>query len=46
LGDVAGHRHPHLMFFFAHVDAADWGADLHGSPVLAARDDSDAVEPH
>jgi hypothetical protein len=43
LGDVAGHWHPHLMFFFAHVDAHDWGADLHGSPVFAARDDSERI---
>jgi hypothetical protein len=39
LGDLAGHWHPHLMFFLAHADVADWGADLHGSPVFAARGD-------
>jgi hypothetical protein len=38
LGDGAGHWHPHLMFFYAHADASGWGADLHGSPVFAARD--------
>jgi hypothetical protein len=43
LGDLAGHWHPHLMFFFAHADGGDWGADLHGSPVLAARDDSQRI---
>ena len=43
LGDLAGHWHPHLMFFFAHADAADWGADLHGSPVFAARDESEHI---
>jgi hypothetical protein len=43
LGDLAGHWHPHLMFFFAHADVADWGADLHGSPVFAARDDSESI---
>jgi hypothetical protein len=37
LNDLAGHWHPHLMFFFAPTDVADWGADLHGSPVIAAR---------
>ena len=37
LGDLVGHWHPHLMFFLAHTDAADWGADLHGSPVFAAQ---------
>ncbi len=39
LGGLAGHWHPHLMFFFAHADVADWGADLRGSPVFAARDE-------
>ncbi len=38
LGDAAGHWHPHLMFFLAHTEAADWGANLHGSPVFAADD--------
>jgi hypothetical protein len=40
LGDRAGHWHPHLMFFLPHADVADWGADLHGSPVFAARDEA------
>lgn len=35
LGDSAGHWHPHLMFFVPLTDAAAWGADLPGSPVLA-----------
>jgi hypothetical protein len=45
LGDVGGHWHPHLMFFFGgHPDVADWGADLPGSPVFASRsDDSDPI---
>jgi hypothetical protein len=43
LGDLAGHWHPHLMFFFAHHDVVDWGADLHGSPVFAARDDLEHI---
>jgi hypothetical protein len=34
LGDSAGHWHPHLMFFAAQTDAATWGADLPGSPIL------------
>jgi hypothetical protein len=37
LGDLVGHWHPHLMFFLARTDGADWGADLHGSPVFAAQ---------
>jgi len=44
LGDGAGHWHPHLMFFSAHTNVADWGADLHGSPVIsAAPDDLDPI---
>ena len=31
------HWHPHLMFFQPHTAAADWGADLPGSPVLASK---------
>jgi hypothetical protein len=34
LGDSAGHWHPHLMFFAAQTDAATWGADAPGSPIL------------
>ena len=43
LNDHDGHWHPHLMFFLARTDAAAWGADLHGSPVFAARNDSDPI---
>ena len=43
LGDLATHWHPHLMFFFAHADVADLGADLRGSPVFAARDDLEPI---
>jgi hypothetical protein len=43
IGDLAGHWHPHLMFFFAHTDVADWGADLHGSPVFAARSELEPI---
>ncbi len=34
LGDAAGHWHPHLMFFAPETNAASWGADLPGSPIL------------
>ena len=34
LGDAVGHWHPHLMFYSAKSDGADWGANLPGSPVL------------
>jgi hypothetical protein len=43
LGDSAGHWHPHLMFFMPLTDAAAWGADLPGSPVLAASSASDRL---
>ena len=35
LSGADGHWHPHLMFFAADTDAA-WGANLEGSPVIAA----------
>jgi hypothetical protein len=34
LGDSVGHWCPHLMFHVPKTDAANWGADLAGSPVL------------
>jgi hypothetical protein len=43
LGDLAGHWHPHLMFFFAHANGADWGANLRGSPISSVRDDSEST---
>jgi hypothetical protein len=38
LNDRAGHWHPHLMFFLPPTDAATWGADLAGSPIIRADD--------
>ena len=35
LNDSVGHWHPHLMFFVPQADAATWGANLPGSPILA-----------
>jgi hypothetical protein len=35
LGDQAQHWHPHLMFFLPLTEAATWGANLPGSPVIA-----------
>src|SRR5580698_6907673 len=35
LHDADGHWHPHLMFYLANTDAAAWGANLEGSPMLA-----------
>ena len=43
LGDRNGHWHPHLMFFVPPTDAKTWGADLPGSPVLAAADPQDRL---
>src|SRR5208283_745157 len=43
LGDQAGHWHPHLMFFLPPTNAAAWGADLPGSPILAADDPQDQL---
>jgi len=36
--DHGGHWHPHLMFFVPLTEAKTWGADLPGSPILAAED--------
>jgi hypothetical protein len=38
LNDVGKNWHPHLMFFVAGDAAKSWGADLPGSPVMAAAD--------
>jgi hypothetical protein len=38
LNDSAGHWHPHLMFFVPQSEAAAWGANLDGSPILAMED--------
>jgi len=36
LNDRDGHWHPHVMFFVPETDAATWGANLPGSPILGA----------
>ena len=38
LSDRDGHWHPHVMFFVPLSDSTMWGADLKGSPILAAPD--------
>jgi hypothetical protein len=43
LNDRDGHWHPHLMFFVPRMDALTWGADLPGSPLLAADDPEDRL---
>ena len=45
LGDTIGHWHPHLMFYSARSDGADWGADVPGSPVLLNPQFQGAPEP-
>ena len=37
LSDRDGRWHPHLMFFVPLTEAAAWGANLPGSPLLATR---------
>jgi hypothetical protein len=41
LGDSGRHWHPHLMFFVPRTDAASWGADVPGSPILSGDDPQD-----
>ena len=43
LGDGIGHWHPHLMFHVPITDAASWGANLPGSPVVM--DDRELPSP-
>ncbi len=45
LGDAAGHWHPHLMFSIPKSDAATWGANLPGSPVVYNDEFTDMPEP-
>jgi hypothetical protein len=42
LSDSGGHWHPHLMFYVSN-GAADWGANLKGSPVLGGPGDPEPV---
>lgn len=36
-------RHPHVMIYFAHTDSADWGANLHGSPIIAEQAEPEPI---
>jgi hypothetical protein len=38
MGDSAGHRHPHLMFFLPITDPIACGAGLPGSPITGDKD--------
>jgi|SRR5215469_15965115 len=43
LSDEGKHWHPHLMFFVPGDAAKNWGADLPGSPVMAANDPEEGL---
>jgi hypothetical protein len=45
LSDSAGHWHPHLMFHIPKTDAATWGANLPGSPIVIDDEHTDVPEP-
>jgi hypothetical protein len=36
-------RHPHVMIYFARTESADWGANLHGSPIIAEQADPEPI---
>jgi hypothetical protein len=43
--DAGGHHWstPHVMMFLARTDGADWGAGLHGSPIIAEQTDPEPI---
>ena len=43
LSDEAKSWHPHLMFFVPSDEAKSWGANLPGSPVIAANDPEESA---
>jgi len=43
LSDAGMNWHPHLMFFVSGDVAKSWGADLPGSPIIAANDPEERV---
>jgi hypothetical protein len=43
LSDTAGHWRPHLMFFVPLTAARAWGANLSGSPIIAAENAADRL---
>jgi hypothetical protein len=43
LNDRGMNWHPHVMFFVAGDAGKSWGADLAGSPVMAANDPEERV---
>jgi len=45
LSDSGVHWHPHVMFHIPKTDAATWGANLPGSPVVFNDESTDMPEP-
>jgi hypothetical protein len=45
LGDAVAHWHPHLMFHIRTTSAANWGANVSGSPVMYNDAYQDMPEP-
>jgi hypothetical protein len=45
LGDAGGSWMPHLMFHVPPADAASWGANLSGSPIMLDTDHAAGPEP-
>ena len=43
LNDRDVHWHPHLMFFVSGDAEKSWGADVQGSPIIAANDPEERV---
>lgn len=43
LSDAGVHWHPHLMFYVSGDAAKSWGANLPGSPVIAANDPEEGM---
>jgi hypothetical protein len=43
LNDAGVHWHPHVMFFVSGEAAKSWGANLPGSPIIAADDPEERV---
>jgi hypothetical protein len=45
LGDGGAHWHPHVMFHVPRTDAAAWGANYDGSPIITDTSHHDVPEP-
>jgi hypothetical protein len=45
-GDSVAHWPSHVMFFYSQTDPATWGANLPGSPIMAASDEHEHLSEH